>query len=66
MKAADGKHRKILAANSQGLLRLIQAIPSPKAEPFKLWLAQVGSERIDEIENPELAIQRTRETYKLK
>lgn len=66
MKAADGKNRKILAANSQGLLRLIQSIPSPKAEPFKLWLAQVGSERIDEIENPELAIQRTRETYKLK
>jgi DNA-damage-inducible protein D len=66
MKAADGKYRKILAANSQGLLRLIQSIPSPKAEPFKLWLAQVGSERIDEIENPELAIQRTRETYKLK
>jgi hypothetical protein len=66
MKAADGKYRKILAANSQGLLRLIQSIPSPKAEPFKLWLAQVGSERIDEIENPELAIQRTREIYKLK
>lgn len=66
MKAADGKNRKILAANSKGLLRLIQSIPSPKAEPFKLWLAQVGSERIDEIENPELAIQRTRETYKLK
>ena len=66
MKAADGKNRKILAANSQGLLRLIQSIPSPKAEPFKLWLAQVGSERIDEIENPELAIQRTREIYKLK
>ena len=66
MKAADGKNRKILAANSQGLLRLIQSIPSPKAEPFKLWLAQVGSERIEEIENPELAIQRTRETYKLK
>ena len=66
MKATDGKNRKILAANSKGLLRLIQSIPSPKAEPFKLWLAQVGSERIDEIENPELAIQRTRETYKLK
>lgn len=66
MKAADGKNRKILAANSQGLLRIIQSIPSPKAEPFKLWLAQVGSERIDEIENPELAIQRTREIYKLK
>lgn len=66
MKAADGKNRKILAANSQGLLRLIQSIPSPKAEPFKLWLAQVGSERLEEIENPELAIQRTREIYKLK
>ena len=66
MKSADGKNRKILAANSKGLLRLIQSIPSPKAEPFKLWLAQVGSERIEEIENPELAIQRTRETYKLK
>jgi hypothetical protein len=66
MKAADGKNRKILAANSLGLLRLIQSIPSPKAEPFKLWLAQVGSERIEEIENPELAIQHTRETYKLK
>ena len=66
MKAADGKNRKILAANSQGLLRIIQSIPSPKAEPFKLWLAQVGSERIEEIENPELAIQRTREIYKLK
>jgi DNA-damage-inducible protein D len=66
MKAADGKNRKILAANSKGLLRLIQSIPSLKAEPFKLWLAQVGSERIDEIENPELAIQRTREIYKLK
>ena len=66
MRAADWKKRKILAANSQGLLRLIQSIPSPKAEPFKLWLAQVGSERIEEIEKPELAIQRTRETYKLK
>ena len=66
MKAADGKNRKILAANSQGLLRIIQSIPSPKAEPFKLWLAQVGSERLEEIENPELAIQRTREIYKLK
>jgi len=66
MKSAEGKNRKILAANSKGLLRIIQSIPSPKAEPFKLWLAQVGSERIDEIENPELAIQRTRETYTLK
>lgn len=53
-------------SDSKGLLRIIQSIPSPKAEPFKRWLAQVGSERIEEIENPELAIQRTRETYKLK
>jgi DNA-damage-inducible protein D len=66
MLAADDKKRKVQAANTQGLLRIIQSIPSPKAEPFKLWLAQVGSDRLDEIENPELAAQRTRELYKLK
>ena len=66
MQAADGKSRKVQAATTQGLLRIIQSIPSPKAEPFKLWLAQVGSDRLDEIENPELAAQRTRELYKLK
>lgn len=66
MEAADGKRRKVQAADSKGLLRIIQSIPSPKAEPFKLWLAQVGSDRLDEIENPELATQRTRELYKLK
>ena len=66
MEAADGKKRKVQAANTKGLLRIIQSIPSPKAEPFKLWLAQVGSDRLDEIENPELATQRTRELYKLK
>jgi hypothetical protein len=66
MVAGDGRKRKIQAADTKGLLRIIQSIPSPKAEPFKLWLAQVGSERIEEIENPELAIQRTREIYKLK
>jgi hypothetical protein len=66
MVASDGRKRKIQAADTNGLLRIIQSIPSPKAEPFKLWLAQVGSERVDEIENPELAIQRTREIYKLK
>lgn len=66
MEAADGRRRKIQAANTKGLLRIIQSIPSPKAEPFKLWLAQVGSDRLDEIENPELATQRTRELYKLK
>ena len=62
---AGGK-QKLNCANSQGLLRIIQSIPSPKAEPFKLQLAQVGSDRLDEIENPELATQRTRELYKLK
>jgi len=66
MQAADGRKRKVQAADTKGLLRIIQSIPSPKAEPFKLWLAQVGSDRLDEIENPELATQRTRELYKLK
>lgn len=66
MEAADGKRRKIQASDTKGLLRIIQSIPSIKAEPFKLWLAQVGSDRLDEIENPELATKRTRELYKLK
>jgi len=66
MEAADGRRRKIQAADTKGLLRVIQSIPSPKAEPFKLWLAQVGADRLDEIENPELATQRARELYKLK
>lgn len=66
MMAADGKRRKVQAADAQGLLRIIQSIPSPKAEPFKLWLAKVGSERLEEIENPELATQRARELYKAK
>ena len=66
MIAIDGRKRKIQAADSQGLLRIIQSIPSPKAEPFKLWLAKVGAERLEEIENPEIASQRTRELYKLK
>jgi len=61
-----GGKQKLGCANAQGLLRIIQSIPSPKAEPFKLWLAQVGSERLEEIENPELAMQRMRELYKLK
>ena len=65
VETAGGK-QKMGCANTKGLLRIIQSIPSPKAEPFRLWLAQVGSERIEEIENPELAIQRTKETYKLK
>ena len=66
MMAADGRKRKVQAANAQGLLRIIQSIPSPKAEPFKQWLAQVGSDRLDEIENPELATLRTRELYRAK
>ena len=66
MEAADGKRRKVQAAEAKGLLRIIQSISSPKAEPFKLWLAQVGSDRLDEIENPEIATHRTRELYKLK
>lgn len=66
MTAADGKMRKIQAANTEGVLRIIQSIPSPKAEPFKLWLARVGAERIAEIENPELAQERIRAIYKSK
>jgi prophage antirepressor-like protein len=62
----SGGLQKMGCTNAKGLLRIIQSIPSPKAEPFKLWLAQVGSDRLDEIENPELATQRTRELYKLK
>ncbi|HSM47971.1 MAG TPA: Bro-N domain-containing protein [Draconibacterium sp.] len=61
-----GGKQRLNCASAKGLLRIIQSIPSPKAEPFKLWLAQVGSDRLDEIENPELATQRTRELYKLK
>ena len=62
----SGIKRKTLAGTNQDLLRLIQSIPSPKAEPFKQWLAQVGAERIAEIENPELAQARIREIYKAK
>jgi len=54
MQAPDGKQRLTDCANTEGILRIIQSIPSPKAEPFKRWLAKVGQERIDEIENPEL------------
>ncbi len=66
MTAADGKQRLTDVADTEQLLRLIQSIPSPKAEPFKLWLAQVGYERLEEIENPELAAKRMRELYKAK
>ncbi len=59
-----GGPQKMVCANTEGLFRLIQSIPSPKAEPFKRWLARVGYERIQEIENPELATKRTRALYK--
>ena len=63
MMAADGKMRLTDVADTEQLFRLIQSVPSPKAEPFKLWLAQVGSERIDEIEDPELSFDRAMKTY---
>lgn len=62
-QAADGKYYLQDAATAEQLLRLVQSIPSKKAEPFKLWLARVGSERLDEIADPELAINRALETY---
>jgi hypothetical protein len=61
-----GGAQRMLCANTEGIFRIIQSIPSPKAEPFKRWLAKVGYERVQEIENPELATQRTRELYKAK
>ena len=64
--APDGKKRETDCANTEGVFRIIQSIPSPKAEPFKLWLAKVGYERVQEIEDPELATKRTRMLYKLK
>lgn len=64
LTASDGKTYKTDAANTEAAFRIIQSIPSPKAEPFKRWLAKVGYERIQEIENPELAQQRMREIYK--
>ena len=63
MTALDGKNRLTDVANTEQLLRIIQSIPSPKAEPFKLWLAQVGRERIEETIDPELTIERALETY---
>ena len=66
MSAADGKMRKIQAADTEGLLRIIQSIPSPKAEPFKRWLAKVGRERIEETIDPEQAIDRALGTYQKK
>ncbi len=62
VETAGGK-QKLNCADSKGLLRIIQSIPSPKAEPFKLWLAEIGSERLDEMQNPELTIDRAMEQY---
>lgn len=64
MIAPDGKKRKTIAANTENLFRLIQSIPSPKAEPFKQWMAQVASERLDEMQDPELTIDRAMMEYK--
>jgi prophage antirepressor-like protein len=66
LPAPDGKIRKSNCANTEGIFRIIQSIPSPKAEPFKRWLAQVGYQRVQEIENPELAQQRMKELYQEK
>ena len=64
MKGADGKSRKQMAADTEGMFRLIQSIPSPKAEPFKVWMAQVASSRIDQMQDPELDIQQAVADYK--
>ena len=66
MQSADGKYYKTDCLNTAGVLRLVQSIPSPKAEPFKMWLAQVGSERLDEIADPEKAILRGADFYRAK
>jgi len=66
LESSDGKKYTTDCANTEGIFRIIQSIPSPKAEPFKRWLAKVGYERVREIENPELATNRTRMLYKLK
>ncbi len=66
LPSADGKYYTTDCASTKNMFRIIQSIPSPKAEPFKLWLAQVGYERVQEIENPELAQKRMKEIYKAK
>ncbi|HLD17818.1 MAG TPA: BRO family protein [Patescibacteria group bacterium] len=66
LPAEDGKIRETDCADTEGILRIVQSVPSPKAEPFKRWLAKVGYERVQEIENPELATKRIRILYKLK
>lgn len=64
MRAADGKMRLTDVADTEQLFRLIQSVPSPKAEPFKLWLAQVARERLDQIQDPELSIEQAMKDYK--
>ena len=66
LESTDGKKYETDCADTEGIFRIIQSVPSPKAEPFKRWLAKVGYERVQEIENPELATKRTRMLYKLK
>ncbi len=66
LEASDGKKYETDCANTEGIFRIIQSIPSPKAEPFKRWLAKIGYERVKEIEDPELATKRTRMLYKAK
>lgn len=66
LTAPDGKQRETDCANTEGIFRIIQSIPSPKAEPFKLWLARIGKERIDEIEDPELGMDRVKNLYEKK
>lgn len=66
LQSKDGKFRKTDTLDTKGILRLIESVPSPKAEPFKLWLASLGSERIDEVFNPEIAVNRAVEYYRNK
>ena len=66
LPSADGKNYKTDCANTEGVLRIIMSVPSPKAEPFKMWLATVGKEKIEEVENPELGFERLKEIYKAK
>ena len=66
LESSDGKKYETDCANTEGMFRIVQSIPSPKAEPLKRWLAKVGYERVQEIEDPELAAKRTRVLYKLK
>ena len=66
MQTTSGKNRKMLSGNTKDVFPLIQSVPSKRAEPFKQWLAQVGKERLDEIENPELAQERMKSIYEQK